>query len=184
MTSHRSVEKWGPIVLGVVCVFTVIKLVRELQGSPRPVVQADSRSDRPTQSRPKNHDRSDGFWESGTLQLAQLKTGADRPLPTIERNPFGYPPPPTLPNAGDGTGSGNASLPPPPPPIPLKALGYSQAENGIFQAYLTGQGQVYVVRVGDEVSHRYKILAITPLAVEIKDLQSGEQARLPIPRPQ
>jgi hypothetical protein len=127
---------------------------------------------------------SGGFLGSGNPRLDQLKVGVDRPAPAIERNPFGYPPPPPSPSAGHGAGGGSGSLPPPPPPIPLKALGYSQSQNGIRQAYLSGQDQVYAVRVGDAISHRYKILAITPMAVDIEDIQTGEQARLPIPQPQ
>ncbi len=185
MTTSRSIQKWGPIVLGVVCLFMIVKLVRELNGSPQPAARVDSPSAHRGRRSVKIHALENNLTASGELRLDVLKAANQRPLPTFSRNPFGYPPPPPPPGMSPGERlSGDASSPPPPPPIPLKALGYSQDQEGNRQAYLSGQDEVYAARVGDEISHRYKVLAITPMAVIVEDTQSGEKARLPIPQAQ
>ncbi len=187
MTANRSIAKWGPLALGVVCVVLIVKLVGEINGSPAPAARAASKAAGPKRKLDSPRKPGDGFWEAGgvVLHLDELKAAAESPAPTMARNPFGYPPPPPPPGgAGRGAPGTGAALPPPPPPIPLKALGYSQDKAGNRQAYLSGQDEVYAVRAGDEISNRYKILEITPAAVMVEDMASGEHARLPIPQPQ
>jgi hypothetical protein len=184
MTTHRSIEKWGPLVLGLVCVFIVIKLVGEINGSPQRISQTRPRAVETRGKADSRHNPGEALWDGGAvaLHLDQLKAAEERPAPTVARNPFGYPPPPPPPGARQGGHGAGAALPPPPPPIPLKALGYSQDQAGNRQAYLSNQDEVFAVHSGDKISNRYKILSITPRAVRVKDLSSGERALLPIPQ--
>jgi hypothetical protein len=60
--------------------------------------------------------------------------------------------------------------PPPPPPINLKFFGYSSKEGGKPQAFLAQGDDVWIAREGDVVNRQYKIVHITPSAVEVQDL--------------
>jgi cell division protein FtsN len=84
--------------------------------------------------------------------------------------------------------------PPPPPPITLKALGYEEAQGGARQAFITDcidancsagdkEVDVYSVRAGEAFANRYKVLQITPTAVEVED-ESGRHQKAQLPFPQ
>jgi len=83
--------------------------------------------------------------------------------------------------------------PPPPPPITLKALGYEEAQGGARQAFITDcidancsagdkEMDVYSVRLGESFANRYKVLEITPTAVEVEDESGHQKAQLPFPQ--
>jgi len=83
--------------------------------------------------------------------------------------------------------------PPPPPPITLRALGYEEAKGGARQAFITDcmdpnncssgekEMDVYSVRRGESFANRYKVLDITPTAVEVEDESGHQKAQLPFP---
>ena len=61
--------------------------------------------------------------------------------------------------------------PPPPPPIDLKFFGYeAQAGNSNRKAFLLHGDDVFIASVGDVVDHRYKIVGIAPLSIQVEDL--------------
>jgi hypothetical protein len=83
--------------------------------------------------------------------------------------------------------------PPPPPPITLKALGYEEAQGGTREAFITDcvdancsagdkDMDVYGVRRGESFANRYKVLEITPTAVEVEDESGHQKAQLPFPQ--
>ncbi len=60
--------------------------------------------------------------------------------------------------------------PPPPPAIDLRFFGYAARKNGTRSAFLAHGEDVFVAAEGDVVSHRYRVVQITPLSIEIEDL--------------
>lgn len=61
--------------------------------------------------------------------------------------------------------------PPPPPPIDLKFFGYEAHSGGSNRrAFLLHGDDVFIASVGDVVDHRYKIVGIAPLSIQVEDL--------------
>jgi hypothetical protein len=58
----------------------------------------------------------------------------------------------------------------PAPPIPLKFFGQVSGKGAAMKAMLSHGGTVYVVSPGEVVEGRYKILSVSPTAVEAEDL--------------
>lgn len=64
-----------------------------------------------------------------------------------------------------------AQGPPPPPPIDLKFFGYEAQSGGSDRkAFLLHGDDVFIASVGDVVDHRYKIVGIAPLSIQVEDL--------------
>jgi hypothetical protein len=66
-------------------------------------------------------------------------------------------------------------LPPPPPPINLKFFGYSTGDGRTPQAFLSQGDEVWIAHEGDVVNRQYKIVHITPGAVEVEDLLNNNR---------
>jgi hypothetical protein len=60
--------------------------------------------------------------------------------------------------------------PPPPPPINLKFFGFSNSRGQKPKVFLTQGEEVWVAHEGDVVDRHYKIVRITPTAIEVEDL--------------
>jgi len=196
MKTRKQFEKWGGVALAALCVFLVFRLVSEIMGNPAPSADPDATLSQPA---PKTASPGSSAGKKGgalvkfdpSLQIEALQDYVPRPLPDISRNPFDFGVPPITPaqraaqaaSAAAGPGGAMRSAPAP-PSIPLRAIGYSEKPGVGPEAYLADSDQVYVVHNGDQVSHRYKILKITPSIVEVQDGASGERAQLPIPQVQ
>jgi hypothetical protein len=68
-----------------------------------------------------------------------------------------------------------AHLPPPPPKIPLSYFGISSGNGEKSKAFLSNGDDVWVAREGDVVDRHYKIVRISPTAVEVEDLLNNNR---------
>ena len=65
--------------------------------------------------------------------------------------------------------------PPPPPPINLKFFGFSDKPGEKPKAFLSEGDDVWIAREGDVVNRHYKIVHISPTAVEVEDLLNSNR---------
>lgn len=67
------------------------------------------------------------------------------------------------------------NVPPPPPPINLKYFGISNSNGERPKAFLSQGDDVWIAREGDVVNRHYKIVRISPNAVEVEDLLNNNR---------
>ncbi len=67
------------------------------------------------------------------------------------------------------------NIPPPPPPINLKYFGISDSKGEKPKAFLSQGDDVWIAREGDVVDRHYKIVRISPTAVEVEDLLNNNR---------
>ncbi len=72
-----------------------------------------------------------------------------------------------------------ANTPPPPPPINLKYFGISNSNGEKPKAFLSQGDDVWIAREGDVVNRHYKIVRISPTAVEVEDLLNNNRQSIP-----
>ena len=70
--------------------------------------------------------------------------------------------------------------PPPPPPIELKYYGYATPAGGIRRIFLAQGEDVFIAKEGEIVDRRYKVVRISPNAVEILDVLSNNRQSIPL----
>jgi hypothetical protein len=73
-----------------------------------------------------------------------------------------------------------AQAPPPPPPIDLKFFGYEAHTAGDRKAFLLHGDDVFIAAVGDVVDHRYKVVGIAPLSIQVEDIPFNNTQTLPL----
>ena len=83
--------------------------------------------------------------------------------PVRDRPPIDVPMPPT------------PTPTPPPPPIPLKFYGFASKPNEQKKIFLDHDGEVYVVRQGDIVERKYKVVQINNTNVIIEDVLNNSK---------
>jgi hypothetical protein len=89
-----------------------------------------------------------------------------RPSPIVER-------PPAL------GGTAAASMPIAEPPLKLAGIAEDIGAAGpVRTAIISGSGQLFLVKEGEAVTSRYRVVAISPDVVELKDVDSGATRRL------
>lgn len=70
--------------------------------------------------------------------------------------------------------------PPPPPPITLKFFGFASKPGEPKKIFL-GQGEdVFIAGEGDIVNRRYRVLRISPNAVEMEDVLNNNKQSIPL----
>ena len=71
--------------------------------------------------------------------------------------------------------------PPPAPPIPLKFFGFASKSGEPKKIFLSQGEDVFVAGEGEIVDRRYKVIRISPTAVEIQDMvNSGPPQSIPL----
>lgn len=71
--------------------------------------------------------------------------------------------------------------PPPPPPINLKFFGFAISKPGEGKHIFLVEGEdIFIAKEGDIVDRRYKVVRISPNAVEILDVLSNYRQSIPL----
>jgi hypothetical protein len=192
MKNTSSRKTLATIGLLALCVFLVVRLVAD-STSVSATSQPPERAVRPerqhlvrrlTKTAP---DAEPDFPRTPVLQLDLLQQEDSQPMMALDRNPFQFAPTPAQVRAvqqRQNMGAGGPAVPAPPvaPPVPYKALGYSENQQGQFQAYLADAKDIYVVHEGDDLGRRYKIVKITPTLVEVRDESFNQTSQLLFPQ--
>jgi hypothetical protein len=70
--------------------------------------------------------------------------------------------------------------PPPPPPINLKFFGFASKPGELKKVFLSQGEDVFIAHEGDIVDRRYKVMRISPIAVEIEDVLNNNRQSIPL----
>lgn len=73
-----------------------------------------------------------------------------------------------------------AQGPPPPPAIDLKFFGYESHNGGTRRAFLLHGDDIFIASTGDVVDHRYKIVSIAPMSIQVQDIPYNDTQTLPL----
>jgi hypothetical protein len=121
-----------------------------------------------------------------TLRFDLLKASEDTKYEGTGRNIFrAFVEPPPRPIASVVTNPPPIQTGPPPAPIPppidLKFYGFAISKPGEAKRVFLLQGEdVFIAKEGDIVDRRYKVVHITPNAVEILDVLSNNRQSIPL----
>jgi hypothetical protein len=69
---------------------------------------------------------------------------------------------------------------PPPPPITLKFFGFANRPGQTKRVFLSQGEDVFIAAEGDIVDRRYRILRISPNAVDVEDVINNNRQSLPL----
>ncbi len=172
-------------------VLAVIVIAYELLGGPSAPVASTSAATAPI-ARPTTKKTGKGKASATerldpTLDLALLAAteqtkysgngrnifvaGADIPTPVAlghtdaKKEPPGPPQPPPI---------------PPPPPITLKFFGFASKPGEPKRIFLSQGEDVFIASEGDIVNRRYKVVRISPNAVDIEDVLYNNRQSIPL----
>jgi hypothetical protein len=70
--------------------------------------------------------------------------------------------------------------PPPPPPITLKFFGFANRPGETKKVFLAQGEDVFIAGEGDIVDRRYRVLRISPTAVDVEDVLNNNRQSLPL----
>jgi hypothetical protein len=185
------------VVLAVVVLFLVLRMFFQVFGSgtpPPPLPPKFARTTAGTQSQVQETgaeheaERVPGSlvnldptlhpeWMAAAESLKYTGTGRNifsmSSAPVVIEKPQG----PIRPNAHAVE---VAQGPPPPPPIELKFFGYEAHAGGARKVFLLHGDDVFIAAAGDVVDHRYKILSIAPLSIQVQDIPYNDTQTLPL----
>jgi len=152
-------------------------LGKEIARAPRNSTRTRRGANTRTQNTARNLDP--------TLQLALLKASEDTKYEGTGRNIFKVfvEPPPRIvknPVLDQKPVAQGPPPPPPPPPSNLKFYGFATPQGGLKRIFLTKNEDVFIAKEGDIVDRRYKVVRISPNAVEILDVLSNNRENIPL----
>ncbi len=151
-------------------------------------------SNQPSGPAPRSNSRtrSAGKKPSGpssldpTLHVALLKASEDTKYEGTGRNIFRVfvePPPKPIQNPVIDQKVADYTPPPPPPPPPsnLRFYGFATSRpDGAKRIFLSKNEDVFIASEGDIVDRRYKVVRISPNAVEILAVLSNNRENIPL----
>ena len=70
--------------------------------------------------------------------------------------------------------------PPPPPPIELKFFGFASKPGEPKKIFLSHGEDIFIASEGDIVNRRYRVLHISPMAVDIEDVLNNNRQSIPL----
>jgi hypothetical protein len=70
--------------------------------------------------------------------------------------------------------------PPPPPPITLKFYGFANKPGETKKVFLVQGEDIFIAAEGDIVDRRYRVLHISPTAVDVEDVINNNRQSLPL----
>lgn len=121
------------------------------------------------------------------LRLDLLKSSEDTKYTGMGRNIFRVfvePPPAVVKSPvidkGQSASAPAPYVPPPPPPINLVFYGFATPAGGAKRVFLAKNEDVFIAKEGDIVDRRYKVVRISPNAVEILDVLSNNRQSIPL----
>jgi hypothetical protein len=119
-----------------------------------------------------------------TLRFDWLKASEDMQYEGNGRNIFRADaeiPKPIVPVVSDQQAQNNTPPPPPPPPpINLKFFGFANKPGEPKKVFLSQGDDVFIAREGDIVDRRYRIVRISPNAVEVEDVLNNNRQSIPL----
>jgi hypothetical protein len=85
-------------------------------------------------------------------------------------------------NGTDQAAGGIRQPPPiqPPPPITLKFFGFANRPGETKKVFLSQGEDVFIAAEGDIVDRRYRVLHISPTAVDVEDVINNNRQSLPL----
>lgn len=173
-------------VLGVVAVGMLVNALWPAPATPAPAPVVASSSARPS-TRRTTSGRVVKIVEprlDPTLDLKLLSQSEQAKYHGNGRNIFvnGFETP-----MGDGTSArkGKPEPPPvpvvqPPPPINLKFFGFANKPGEPKKIFLSQGEDIWVASEGDIVDRRYRVLHISPAAVDIEDVLNNNRQSIPL----
>lgn len=184
------------IVLAAIVLFLVLRMVFSLVGSgatPAPLPPQVAQSSAPQAQPAQASQDHEAVKVSGSLlhldptlhpewmaAAESLKyQGTGRNIFSMSSTPVAIEQPkgPIRPNAH---AAAVASGPPPPPPIDLKFFGYESHTGAERKAFLLHGDDIFIASPGDVVDHRYKIVSIAPMSIQVQDIPYNDTQTLPL----
>lgn len=71
---------------------------------------------------------------------------------------------------------------PPPPPITLKFFGFANRPGETKKVFLSQGDDIFIAVEGDIVNRRYRVIHISPTAVDVEDVINNNRQSLPLTR--
>ncbi len=108
-------------------------------------------------------------------------TGNGRNIFSLTSMPIDIPKPVKTPRIVEQASIPTGPPPPaPPPPIELKFFGYSSRQSGVRRAFLLKGDDVFIASEGDVVDHRYRVVKIAPMSIQVEDIPYANTQSLPL----
>ncbi len=115
-------------------------------------------------------DTESTLYEGKGRNIFRAEAEIPKPIASAMHKPKFIPPPPMPEQQG----------PPPPPPINLKFYGFASRPGEPKKVFLSQGDDVFIAGEGDIVDRRYKVLQITPTAVEVEDVLTNNRQSIPL----
>lgn len=178
------------VILGVVVLFLALRMVFSMIGTgthapalPPTVAQAPASSGAqhqavkaPAPSMMRLDPTLHPEWMAAAESLKYAGSGRNifsmNSTPAVIEKPIG----PVRPKAQPAVAQG----PPPPPPIELKFFGFAAHSGDSRKAFLLHGDDVFIASTGDVVDHRYKVVNIGPLSIQVQDIPYNDTQTLPL----